>query len=102
MKSARNKAKVSNSARDGQKESIFKALVLSLRSAGYEVRREKLKQGHGWKVVSGACRAGEQSMIFVDSRMPQDDQILFLKARMTELGIVVPEVSESKPEVKAA
>ncbi len=74
-------------SKDPKKESHFKELVGMLGAAGYVVRREKLRQGPGWKVVSGSCRALSSRLIFVDPRLPQDEQILFLKARISELNI---------------
>ena len=71
--------------KDPEKESCFRELVDKLESAGFTVRREKLRQGPGWKVLSGTCRALNQKLIFVDPRMPQDDQILFLRAKVAAL-----------------
>lgn len=72
---------------DPQKESVFNELSTLLKDAGYVVRREKLKQGPGWKVVSGACEALDQRLIFVDRRMDQDDQILFLANKISKLNL---------------
>jgi len=82
--------------KDGKKEALFRDLVLALKGAGFEVRREKLKGGHGWKVVSGTCRAQDNRLIFVDNRMPQDDQILFLQSKIRELGISLISETASK------
>ncbi len=60
----------------------------------YVVRREDLKRGFGWKVVSGACRLNEDRIIFVDRRMTQEDQVSFLTAKIVSLGLRV------KPEAK--
>ena len=73
--------------RDPKKDAVFRDLSLELGQAGYEVRREKLKRGHGWKVVSGSCRALENNLIFVDQRLSQDEQIEFLKSKISELGL---------------
>ncbi len=83
--------------KDPKKESIFKGLACALDRAGFVVRREKLKAGPGWRVVSGSCRAETQKLIFVDPRLPQDDQIIFLRARAASLG-----VSLAEPEAPAA
>lgn len=71
--------------RDQKKESVYKGLALELAEHGYTVRREKLKQGFGWKVMSGQCTLESESLIFVDSRMTQDDQIAFLQAKLATL-----------------
>jgi hypothetical protein len=64
--------------RDPEKERIFKRLSQLLHNYGYTVRREKLKQGFGWKVVSGSCVVETRKLVFVDSRMSQEDQVTFL------------------------
>jgi hypothetical protein len=74
-----------SAVRDQKKESVYKGLALELAEHGYTVRREKLKQGSGWKVMSGQCTLESQSLIFVDSRMTQDDQIAFLQAKLATL-----------------
>ena len=77
-------------AKDSKKESVFRGISAALQAAGFTVRREKLKAGPGWKVVSGACRAADQKFIFIDPRMTQDDQILFLRARAAAVGVQLP------------
>lgn len=72
---------------DPQKDSIFKQLAAITNAHGSVVRREELKQGHGWKVASGTCRLDQQKLIFVDRKLPQDEQITFLIQRMTAAGI---------------
>ena len=84
-KGSQNKA-VPHSA---EKEGVFKELIGIVSSAGYQVRREKLKQGYGWKVISGFCRLEERKLIFVDQRLPQDEQIAFLVQRIKSAGISV-------------
>lgn len=76
-------------ARDPEKEKLFKELSQILGQAGYSVRREKLKQGYGWKVVSGSCRAQQNNLIFVDQKLPQDDQLSFLVGKIFSLNIPV-------------
>jgi len=81
-------------SKDPQKECIFKGLSDLLGSAGFAVRREKLKRGPGWRVVSGMCRAVDknarvQRLIFVDRALSQDDQIAFLLGRIAELNVPV-------------
>lgn len=77
-------------AGNGDKEESLKQLASKLEQAGFRVRREKLKQGFGWKVVSGTCRAGEQRFVFVDRKSPLDDQILFLKSLVQKLAAGSP------------
>ena len=78
-------------AKDSNKESLFRGLVKIFEASGVTVRREKLKAGPGWKVISGTCRAEDKKYIFVDPRLTQDDQILFLRSRAELFGVVLPE-----------
>ena len=77
-------------AQQKEKESCLKELASILSSSGYSVRREKLKQGHGWRAVSGSCRVLGDKMVFLDRRLPADEQIDFLIDRITSFGIQVP------------
>ena len=76
-------------ARDPQREAVIKELAAVLESAGYRVRREQLKQGYGWKALSGACTYRQEDLIFVDRRLSQDDQISFLAAKIRALRVAV-------------
>lgn len=88
-KRKRDNSTVGPVKRDPQKEAVFSSLSTILGGHGVKVRREELKSGHGWKVVSGACRLKVENMVFVDRRLPQDDQITFLAERINQLGISV-------------
>lgn len=72
--------------RDAQKEAVYRQLSSLIEDAGYQVRREELKRGNGWKVVSGACRVEASKLILLDRRMTQDDQIAFLVGTLQSLG----------------
>lgn len=86
-------------SRDPRKEAAIKELGSVLEGAGYRVRREQLKQGYGWRVLSGSCRYEEQALIFVDRRLSQDDQISFLLGKIRSLGLAVQrELVPSLPE----
>jgi len=99
MKILPPKRKKKISVRDQKKESILRELSSVLEEAGYRVRREKLGRGHGWKVLSGSCTCLEKDMIFVDRRLSQNDQISFLIAKISMLGVKVdPSRVESLPE----
>ena len=87
--------KKKKSSKDPKKESVYKGLVAELVEHGYTVRREKLKQGFGWKVMSGQCELSSEKLIFVDSRMTQDDQIAFLQSKLQTLA---PQVVEEAAE----
>lgn len=76
---------------DAKKESLFKLLSSLLSQHGYQVRREELRRGAGFRVVSGACRAHGTPMVFVDRFLSQDDQLTFLASKIAEFGVEVPE-----------
>jgi hypothetical protein len=63
----------------------YKELVGKLEGLGFVVRREELKRGHCWKVLSGVCRSLTQRFIFVDSRLNPDEQVAFLSAKMADI-----------------
>ena len=68
-----------------EKESTYRRLVGEFESLGYSVRREELKRGPGWRVMSGSCRVIENRVVFIDSRLSPDDQVQFLSAKLFEL-----------------
>ncbi len=88
-------------AKDPLKEARYRQLAETLVAKGYRVRREKLKAGPGWKVISGACRLHADNLIFVDPRLPQDEQILFLTTRMEQLGLEVPAAGAPAPAAES-
>jgi len=90
--------KASTVTEDSKKESHIKVLVAALATKGYAIRREKLKQGHGWKTVSGACRLSGDRILFVDRKMPLDEQLLFLSSIATQLNV---KISETATEASA-
>jgi len=74
--------------RDPKKDAIFRALSeVLLEKARVKVRREKLKQGHGWRAISGACRLDDTTIVFVDSKLNQDEQVEFLLTKLTSLEV---------------
>lgn len=72
---------------DPKKERIFKTLVELFPSFGYQVRREELKRGPGWRASSGCCRKLDEKIVFVDRRSSQEDQIAFLLKEILALGL---------------
>lgn len=70
------------------KDRVFKTLAKIIEVKGFKVRREELKAGPGWRASSGACRARTDRLIFVERRLPQDEQLNFLLATALELGLV--------------
>lgn len=80
---------------DPRKESVIRELSRLVEMHGVIVRREKLKQGPGWKVSSGTCRAGEKNFIFVDRRMPQEEQLSFLLYKARIMGLDTAAIERS-------
>jgi hypothetical protein len=104
MVGSRSSKRSKVASRDPEKENVLKGLSSILAAAGYAVRREKLKRGPGWRVISGMCRALDrnavpQRFIFVDRSMSQDDQIAFMLGRISDLKVQTDEKTrESFPE----
>ncbi len=71
---------------DGKKEANIRGLISDIEALGVQVRREELKRGLGFRVMSGRCRAFDKAMIFLDRRLSQDEQIDFLKTQAAALG----------------
>jgi hypothetical protein len=69
------------------KDQLIRALSAILENAGLQVRREKLKQGHGWRAVSGTCRLATEKFIFLDRKLPLEEQIDFLLERINQSKI---------------
>jgi hypothetical protein len=75
----------------------YKELVGKLEGLGFVVRREELKRGHCWKVLSGVCRSLTQRFIFVDSRLNPDEQVAFLSAKMVDIEATDMSVGRTVP-----
>lgn len=71
-------------SKEQKKESVYRQLSKILEAAGVKVRREKLRQGPGWRAHSGACMADKTPLLFVDSRLTTDDQVNFLIGEIRE------------------
>jgi len=68
-----------------EQEQLYRDLLVQLEGRGFTVRREELKRGHCWKVLSGSCRSLSHHYVFVDSRLSPQDQISFLEATLNEI-----------------
>lgn len=77
----------------------YKELVGKLEGMGFVVRREELKRGHCWKVLSGVCRSLTQKFIFVDSRLNPDEQVAFLSAKLADIEAADMSVGHQMPSV---
>lgn len=75
------------STKEQKKESVYRQLSKILDAAGVKVRREKLRQGPGWRAHSGACMADKTPLVFVDSRLSVEDQVNFLIGEIRERNV---------------
>ena len=87
MEKKKTSKKAPLAAKDQKKEMYLRCLGLLLESHGIKVRREHLKRGHGWKVVSGVCSVEGERLLFVDRGMSQDEQLDFVLSRISAMGI---------------
>jgi hypothetical protein len=71
---------------DPKKESVIKELCSIIEGYGYNVRREQLKQGIGWKVMSGTCRKEADRILFLDRKLPQGEQVTFLLSQLVKFS----------------
>ncbi len=59
-------------------ESQIKTMCQSLSAMGITVRREKLARGQSFRVRSGNCVFSGDNLVFVDRRLPLEQQISVL------------------------
>jgi hypothetical protein len=74
-----------------EQDQRYRELLVQLEARGFIVRREELKRGHCWKVVSGSCRSFSHHYVFVDSRLAPQDQISFLESTLADIEDSAPE-----------
>ncbi|MDR2337731.1 MAG: hypothetical protein LBE20_03665 [Deltaproteobacteria bacterium] len=56
-------------------EKIFKIITKILKNHELEVRREKLARGDSFRVKSGDCNFRNKKIVFIDARLPIDQQV---------------------------
>jgi len=83
---ATQKGSASKKGWNTEREAAYGRLVQSLQVAGYVVRREELKRGHCWRVMSGECRSLQNRYIFIDSRLNAEEQVAFLSSKVAEIN----------------
>jgi hypothetical protein len=83
---ALSKTSAAVAQREAELAAKIKELSALLSSKGISVRREKLKQGNGWRAMSGSCRLETEQIVFVDPRLSLQDQVEFLLARVQVLA----------------
>jgi hypothetical protein len=60
-------------------ERRFRRLSRLFETRGIEVRRERLSRGPAFRVKSGSCMLSGKDLIFIDQRLPIDQQFAVLK-----------------------
>jgi hypothetical protein len=60
--------------------SKVQALIDQVQKLGYVIRKEKLKQGFGWRCQSGSCHFKGQPVLFLDSKLSLEEQADFLSS----------------------
>jgi len=60
-------------------ESRIRSIIKELAQVGVSVRREKLTRGPSFKVNSGSCSLGGKFTVFVDKRLPVEQQLQTLE-----------------------
>ena len=65
--------------KDLSEETRFRRLSRLFEDRGVEVRRERLSRGPAFRVKSGSCMLSGKDLIFVDQRLPLDQQLVVLR-----------------------
>lgn len=79
------------SAKEREEELQVKKLVELFNRRGWSVRREKLSRGSSFRVKSGNCLFSGQNLVFVDRRLPVQQQLSVLIDYALELDFKIAE-----------
>lgn len=79
----------STSEKEREKLRDFKLLSQLAERAGISVRREKLARGHSYRVKSGECVLGGKNLVFVDKRLPIEQQLIILTDFLVDLRVEI-------------
>ena len=79
-----------------EKEQEFQVKLLSgiLENKGFSIRRENLSRGHSFRVKSGDCVFSGQNVIFLDRRLPLEQQISLLIDYIIYIGLELSKTEE--------
>ena len=75
---------IKKSGRDYELEAQLRRVESMFERRGVVVRREKLSAGHAFKVKSGDCYFSGENLIFVDRRLPIEQQLSVLLEYLVE------------------
>ena len=101
--------KVKIDTKDGAKtvknddEIVVKSIVKFLKNRGFDVRREKLSRGDSFRVKSGECSFKDKKLLFIDTRLPAEQQMSILTDYLvaSELKFTEEELDTLPPSVRA-
>jgi hypothetical protein len=79
-------AKKAKSEKEKAKERQFRRISGLISERGLSVRRENLSRGNTFRVKSGLCTVGEENIIFVDKRLPVEQQNTVLIDYLVEMN----------------
>ena len=71
-------ASLSEKEKEKQRLRDFRFLSELAQKRGISVRREKLSRGYSYRVKSGECVFGGENLVFVDRRLPIEQQLAIL------------------------
>lgn len=79
---------MANSNFEKECENRIRSIIKDLSSSGLIVRREKLTRGPSFKVKSGLCSLSGKKIVFLDRRLPVDQQLQMLEEHIASMGNV--------------
>ena len=91
MRAKVKKAVSRQTQRSTEIEGVIRKLGKLFERNGVEVRREKLCSGPAFKVKSGNCLFSGKNLIFIDKRLPIDQQLSVLYEHLSESDFQVSE-----------
>lgn len=84
-----------SSAQEKRDEQLIRRLQKVFRNHGITVRRENLSRGPSFRVRSGDCVLTGERFVFVDRRLPPEEQLSTLLDQLVSFGL---ELSEEELE----
>lgn len=77
--------------KERQDELQLRRLCEVFQRRGVQVRREKLSRGRAFRVKSGDCTLENDNLVFVDRRLPQQQQLSVLVDYIFDYGFELDE-----------
>lgn len=76
------------SAQEKAREQGLRGLCRVVSKYGFQIRREKLARGNGFRVKSGNCHYRGEKVFFLDRRLPADQQVNVLVDYLSDQNVV--------------